>query len=272
MIKSENDYQIYPKEEEGEKVDLTKNHQFNLGLKVIQENEENYKKNEEENLSEEESLGYNSNYKVFKNNNGNKESYNIKELKLKRKASTLSTNISQNDNLSETNSFLPPNNSKTHNFERRASFTQPPHTFFGRERLNSTPVTSYFEGLDFYLRGLEPEKNEYKKTHNYIEKEIFFNERNIKESKFKSFDNAEQQIFNSNKVLKSLEDNCNKTTLDAKVSVSNKVENNLYNSINNNQNNYKQINSNFNTCIYGKFDMPMYYFRYYNFDCKLYYL
>ena len=84
--------------------------------------------------------------------------------KSKRKASTLSTTISQADTFSETNSFLPPNNLKSQNNDRKASYTQPPHIFFGRERLNSTPITTYFEGLEFYLRELQPEKNEYQKS------------------------------------------------------------------------------------------------------------
>ena len=277
MTQCENDYQLYPKEEE-EKNEIIKDNHFTLGLKVIQESEENCKnkEEEEEHLSEEESLGYNSNYKVFKNNTGNKESQNSKE-KSKRKASTLSTTISQADTFSETNSFLPPNNLKSQNNDRKASYTQPPHIFFGRERLNSTPITTYFEGLEFYLRELQPEKNEYQKSNNYIEKEIFFKERNnsFKDNKYKSFDMAEQKQFNSNHILKNLEEKYNKASADKKVSSSINIENYNQNTINNNQNNFAQINPKFNTCIYGKFDMPMYYFGYYNFDCKfllLYYI
>lgn len=103
----------------------------------------------------------------------NKEHQNAKEKTTKRKLSTLSTTISQTDICSETNSFLPPSNLKCQN-DRKTSYTQSSHIYFGRERLNSTPVTSYFEGLEFYLRGLHPEKNDYQKTNNYIEKEIFF--------------------------------------------------------------------------------------------------
>ena len=157
MTQCENDFQLYPKGDE-EKNEFIKNHQVNLDLKVIKESEENCKNNEEEHLSEEESLGYNSNYKAHKNNMGNKEYQNIKEKVSKRKASTLSTTISLTDTFSETNSFLPPANIKSQNFDRKASYTQSPHIFFGRERLNSTPITTYYEGLDFYLRGLQPEK------------------------------------------------------------------------------------------------------------------
>ena len=37
------------------------------------------------------------------------------------------------------------------------------------------------------------------------------------------------------------------------------------------QNNFIQINPKINNCIYGKFDMPMYYFGYYNLDRKYIY-
>ena len=77
---------------------------------------------------------------------------------------------------------------------------------------------------------------------------------------------AEQKQFNSNHILKNLEEKYNKASADKKVSSSKNIENYDQNTINNNQNNFAQINPKFNTCIYGKFDMPMYYFGYYNFD------
>ena len=101
----------------------------------------------------------------------NKEHQNAKEKTTKRKLSTLSTTISQTDICSETNSFLPPSNLKCQN-DRKTSYTQSSHIYFGRERLNSTPVTSYFEGLDFYLRGLQPEKNDYQKTERFAYREM----------------------------------------------------------------------------------------------------
>lgn len=78
---------------------------FNYNLNVIEEDDENIKNREDEHLSEEESLGYNSNYKLFQNNSMNKEHQNAKEKTTKRKLSTLSTTISQTDICSETNSF-----------------------------------------------------------------------------------------------------------------------------------------------------------------------
>jgi hypothetical protein len=270
MIEGETDIQLYPKEEEGKNIYI-KNQKTNLKLKAIKEAEDNFKNDEEEQISEDESLGYKSNYKACKNNMRNQE--NIKEKITKRKSSTLSTTISHTDNFTETNSFLPPNNTKIQNNDKEANHCQPEYVFFGRERLNSTPITTYFEGLELYLRGLQPEKNEYQKTNNYVEKEIFFKEKNIpfKESKFKSFDMAEQKQFNSNKILKNIEENICKKTSDKIMSPPISVENNKSNAMQNNPNNFMPINtvnSKFNNCLYGKFDIPIYYFRYYNFDCK----
>ena len=262
------DYQYSPKEEE-EKNDLIKKTciPYNYNLNVIEEDDENIKNKEDEHLSEEESLGYNSNYKLFQNNSMNKEHQNVKEKTTKRKLSTLSTTISQTDICSETNSFLPPNNLKCQN-DRKTSYTQSSHIYFGRERLNSTPVTCYYEGLDFYLRGLQPEKNDYQKTNNYIEKEIFFKEKNIpyKDCKYKSFDLAENKKFNSNQILKNIEENY-KNQNDNKMPLSISKDNSQ-NNTNNSQNLFMSMTPKFTNTIHGKFDMPMYYFGYYNFDSK----
>lgn len=198
MIENFKDCQ-YCQQEEGEKNDnIKKQTSLTLDLKIIEENEENMKNKEEEHLSEDESLGYNSNYKLFQNNAMNKDNQGFKDKIYKRKASTLSTNISQIDTFSETNSFLPTNNIKSQNNDRKKSYTQPSHIFFGRERLNSTLITTYFEGMDFYLRGLQPEKNDYQKTNNYIEKDFKENNISFKDMKYKSFDLSEQKKFNSN--------------------------------------------------------------------------
>ena len=271
MLKSENGDQFYPKEEEEKNENLKKpNISLNLDLNVIKETEENIRNNEEDHLSEEESLGYNSNYKIYQNNSTSKENINSKDKTLKRKASTLSTAISQTDTFSETNLFLPPNNLKSQNYERKTSYTQNSQIFFGRERLNSTPITSYYEGLDFYIRGLHPEKNEYQKSNNYIEKEKFFKQKNFsfKNNKFKSFDLSEQKLFNSNKILKNLEENVKNASNNQLTSI--KVENNIQNNIINNQNILTPMAPTFHNCIYGKFDIPMYCFGYYNIDSKFF--
>ena len=269
-MECENGHQFNPKEEEEKKENIKKpNISLTLDLKIIEESEEKIKNKEEEHLSEEESLGYNSNYKLFQNNSTNKENNNLKEKTAKRKASNLSTTISQTDTFSETNSFLPPNNLKIQNNERKTSYTQNSLVFFGRERLNSTPITNYYEGLDNYIRGLYPDKNEYQKSNNYIEKEIYFKQKNLsfKDNKFKSFDLSEQKKFNSNQILKNIEENF-KNTSNNKVGSSLPVENKIQTNIYNNQNNLTTLTPKFNNCLYGKFDLPMCYFGYYNIDSK----
>jgi len=253
---------------------------LNSDLKVIQENEEetkNYEKEEEGHYSEEEALGYNSNYKLHQNSKTNKGQTNMQDLSLKRKTSTLSTAISLTDTFSENNSLFSPKKKK---FDIKTGPSIPQQTFFGRGRLNSTPVTTYYEGMDFYFREMQPEKSEYKKSNNFIEKEIFFKENGLsyKDFKYKSFDLSEQNKFNSNQILKSIEENNNmpqtpQTTINLKNSIQ-------YNNINININNNCNINNNINgftpltkikfnnNSLYGKFDMPMYYVGYYNVDCK----
>ena len=267
MIENFNNPHFCQKEEEEEKNNNIKKLDSSLksDLNIIEENEENIKFKEEEHLSEEESLGYNSNYKL--NNAMNKNNQNSINNTNKRKASTLSTTMSQTDTFSDSYSFLPPNNIKSQNsqnYERKASFTQSEHVFFGRDRLNSNPITTYFEGMDFYLRSLHPEKIDYQKTNNYIEKDYFFN----KDFKYKSFDLSEKKLFNSTQKLENLnlEEKFKNTS-------SLQLENNTQNqkNINNYQNAFIPIIPKSNNCMYGKFDMPMYYVRYYNVDCKYIY-
>lgn len=266
MIECENGHHLYQKEEE-EKDDSIKksNISLKLDLNVIEESDENLKNKEEEHLSEEESLGFNSNYNLYQNNVSGKENINSKDKISKRKASTLSTSLSQTEN-SETNSFLTPKNLRK-NFERKASYSQNSPAFFGRERLNSTPLTTYYDGLDLYIRGLHPDKNEYKKSNNYIEKEIYFKQNNFafRNCKFKSFDLTEQKTIFSNQILNN--EGYYKNKENNKLTTSLIVENNIQNNINNSQN----ILSKYDNYIYGKFDMPMPYYGYYNIDGKYFY-
>ena len=106
MIENTKEPHFYPQEEE--KID---NPSLTSDLNVIIESEDNIENKEEEHLSEEESLGYNSNYKLHQH---------IKEQISKRKASTLSTNISQTDTYSESNLLLPLNNTKSQICEDQA--------------------------------------------------------------------------------------------------------------------------------------------------------
>ena len=187
-----------PTENENKEI-FSKKSNLKIDLKVIEENEENLIANQGNN-SEEESLGYNSNYKIYQINSINKDGQNVKDISYKRKASTVSTSISQTDICSDVNCFSPTNENKQIIFDRKMTTpnSQTPHVFFGRERLNSSPIMNYFEGYDFYLCNLHPEKSRYKKSNNYIEKERYFKDTNIycKEYKYKSFDLTENKKFN----------------------------------------------------------------------------
>ena len=108
-------------------------------------------------FEETESLKYNSSYKAilpdFQNNNF-------------RKSSTISTNVSQSD-------FQLDNLSPKKNYKECSSSSL---INFGRERFSSMPISNYFDGIDNYFKGLYPEKNDYQKSNNYLEKKIFFRE------------------------------------------------------------------------------------------------
>ena len=249
---------------------------FKIDLKVIEENEENLDANQG-NISEEESLGYNSNYKIFHTNSINKDGQNTKDISSKRKASTVSTSISQTDICSDINCFSPTNESKQIIFDRKmtnpSQNPQTSHVYFGRERRNSTPLNSYFEGIELYLRNLQPEKDRYKKSNNYIEKERYFKENNnyYRDYKYKSFDLTENKKFNSSQILKNVEEHFNNNNNNNNNNNKEKtipVENN--NNIFNNKNINVPLTPKYNNSIYGKFDMPFPYFGYYRFDCKYY--
>ena len=108
-------------------------------------------------FEETESLKYNSSYKAilpdFQNNNF-------------RKSSTISTNVSQSD--FQLDNLSPKKNNKECSSSSLINF--------GRERFSSMPISNYFDGIDNYFKGLYPEKNDYQKSNNYLEKKIFFRE------------------------------------------------------------------------------------------------
>jgi hypothetical protein len=176
-----------------------------------------------------------------------------------------------------------PENLKMENNEREINYTCYNNINFSRERLNSTPITNYFQGIDYYLRGIQPENNDYTKSGNFVEKEKFFKDKDLypfKSMKYKSFDLSEQKTFFSNQALKRIEENNNQSNNNAinfpknkptQINIENKIQNSTINNINiiNNQPMIMQMPQNYENCQ-GKFDMPMYYFRYCDFDCKFY--
>ena len=261
MINTENP-QFNPKEIENSSNTTNLNNKININLNSIKE-EENYsnKDEQQEHSSEDENLGYNSNYIIQKKTKVILDNKNIEDNSSKSKASTA---ISQNESNSEQSNIFYSGYVRNENFERRESYNLYKNINFTRERLNSTPVTNYFEGIDFYLRGIQPEKNDYTKSGNFIEKEKFFNEKDFsfKNMKYKSFDLSEQKKFMSNLALKNTEENIfnsnnnniyfpqNKMT---QINIENKIQNSTINNIN----------------IINNQPMIMQFVRYCDLDCKL---
>jgi len=280
MINTENP-RFNQKEIENSSNTTTPNNKINIKLNSIKE-EEKYSNKEEqqEHSSEDENLGYNSNYIIQKRSKNISDNKNIEEISSKSKASTA---ISLNESSSEQTNIFYSGYLKNENFERKESYNLYKNINFTRERLNSTPVTNYFEGIDFYLRGIQPEKNDYTKSGNFIEKEKFFNDKDFsfKNMKYKSFDLSEQKRFMSNLALKNTEENIfnsynnntiffppqNKMT---QINIENKIQNSTINNINiiNNQPMIMQMPQNTENGT-GKFDMPIYFVRYCDLDCKL---
>lgn len=280
MINTENP-RFNPKENENSSKTTTLNNKINIKLNSIKE-EEKYSNKEEqqEHSSEDENLGYNSNYIIQKRSKNISDNKNIEEISSKSKASTA---VSLNESNSEQTNIFYSGYLKNENFERKESYNLYKNINFTRERLNSTPVTNYFEGIDFYLRGIQPEKNDYTKSGNFIEKEKFFNDKDFsfKNMKYKSFDLSEQKRFMSNLALKNTEENIfnsynnntiffppqNKMT---QINIENKIQNSTINNINiiNNQPMIMQMPQNTENGT-GKFDMPIYFVRYCDLDCKL---
>jgi hypothetical protein len=278
MINSVNP-QFNLKESENISNKSNNSNKINMNLNSIKE-EEKYSNGDEqqEHSSEDENLGYNSNYIIQRKNKRSLDNKNIEDNSTKSKAST---SISQNESSSEQMNNFYPGYFKNDNYKRNESFNLYSNINFTRERLNSTPVTNYFQGIDFYLRGTQPEKNDYTKSGNFIEKEKFFNEKDFsfKNMKYKSFDLSEQKKFMSNQALKNIEETIfnsnnnmnyfpqNKMT---QINIENKIQNSTINNINiiNNQPMIMEMPQNSENGT-GKFDMPMYFVRYCDIDCKL---
>ena len=172
---------------------------------------------------------------------------------------------------------------KMENNDRGINYSPYSNINFTRQRLKSTPITNYFQGIDYYLRGIQPEKNDYTKSGNFVEKEKFFKEKDInqfKNMKYKSFDLSEPKTFFSNKALKKIEEHniqSNNNSINfpqnkaTQINIENKIQNSTINNINiiNNQPMIMQMPPNYEN-FQGKFDMPMYYVRYCDIDFKFY--
>jgi hypothetical protein len=280
MINSVNP-QFNLKESENISNKSNNSNKINMNLNSIKE-EEKYSNGDEqqEHSSEDENLGYNSNYIIQKRSKNISDNKNIEDNSSKSKDSTA---ISLNESSSEQTNIFYSGYMKNENFEQKESYNLYKNINFTRERLNSTPVTNYFEGIDFYLRGIQPEKNNYTKSGNFVEKEKFFNDKDFsfKNMKYKSFDLSEQKTFMSNQALKNTEENIFNTNKNntsffppqnklTQINIENKIQNSTINNINiiNNQPMIMQMPQNTENGT-GKFDMPIYFVRYCDLDCKL---
>ena len=271
-------------EEQRGKNELNLQNNINTNLNSIQEDEKDINKELQDNNSEDENLGYNSNYNIKKNGLYNINNKNPEEMRLNSKESTGSTAVSQNELYLEQITSLYPENLKMEKYNRDNNITPYSEINFNRERLNSTPITNYFQGIDFYLRGIQPEKNDYTKSGNFVEKEKFFKDKEFyqyKNLKYKSFDLSEHKTFYPNHAFNMMEEKnmkLNENTINfpqnkqTQINIENKIQNSTINNINiiNNQPMIMQMPQNYENGI-GKFDMPMYYVQYCNLDCKFYF-
>lgn len=197
----------------------------------------------ENNLEEEESLGYNMTYKPFLVDY--KQGQNNQNLL--RKSSTISTTLSENG--------LDIFNPKRCDIDSNDDIEYSSQIFFGRNRFYSTPISDYFEGIDNYLKGLNPEKNNYQKTNNYLKKEKFFSREH-----FASVDLINLKTEENNSSIKT----CPKLSVD--INLQNAGQNPPPLTPNNNTPNFtfqKNMIQN-----YGKFDFSMCCYKYYSLECK----
>ena len=155
----------------------------------------------------------------------------------RRKSSTGSTSASRPDDTSEFISFpSSPINS--------AQESQQSGIFFGRDRNCLNPVFNFYQNTEDNLRETYPDKDNYKKTKNYMLKEKYFKiNENPKEKTIKENNIPAENLTQNNNIFK----NSFQSSPVAAVMP-------------------------FTPKIYsggkGKFDLPMYYFGFYGWDSK----
>lgn len=204
-----------------DEIQKAKTSNLKLDLELIQKSEENF-------LEEEESLKYDTTYKPV--------------LVDYKKSSTLSTTVSQTENGFEV-------------FQKKPNIKESmdDYIFYSRDRFNSTPITNYYEGTDNYFKGLNPEKNNYQKSNNYLEKKKYLREH---------FPSVDLMRYN------------NEDKIDNKIPQKLSVDINLGNPIPiqppltpQAQTTTLSLQNNLNKNV-GQLNYPMYYYGYYSVDCK----
>ena len=207
----------------------------------------------ESNLEDEESLRYDTTYKPVLVDFQNIKPKEQNNQNFCRKSSTISTAVSLSENGFDT---LTPKKSNLSINEKSES---PSQIFFGRNRFYSSPISEYFEGTDDYLKLLFPQKNNYKKSHNYLKKQLFLREH------YSSFDLVNTNIEESNISDKT------SPKLSFDINITNP---NLINSPINTKNYSTNLSYHYNlNQNFGKFDnLPICYYGYYSVDCKSKYI
>ena len=216
----------------------TKTSELKLDLNLIGKEEEKIIEN---NLEEDESLRYDKNYKPLPTDCPNiKQKEQNTNVNFYRKSSNISTTVSVSENGFDA---LTPKKSNI-NLNINESNDSSSHIFFGRNRFYSTPICDYYDGIEEHFKKLNPEKNDYQKSNNYLKKETFFRGR------LGSFD-----LINSKKEENYIE-NKPYPKLSFDLNYTNPIPL---------QTTLPQNNLNKNS---GKYDYPIYYFGYYSVDCK----
>lgn len=223
------------------------NPKLKLDLNLIGDNEVSLADN---NSEEEESLRFDKSYKPVLSDYTNLKLKEQNNPNYYRKSSTISTTISYSESGHD---ILNQRKNHTSSEEKKDSSSSS-HILFSRERFYSTPISNYYDGTDNYFKGLHPEKNDYQKSNNYLEKQKYIRDH------FPSVDliNYNKEDINiSNEISPKLSvdlNNISLITFNLPKTPQAKAPNiNAQNNLNKNN---------------GKFDYPIYYFGYYSFDCK----
>lgn len=261
---------------------------FPQKLNIELNNEEKKEKeleNEEENNQNNEnddslSTLYRSSQSSF-----NKNSKDFEFTMRRRLSSNIST--SQSDiNYQELNGF----SSEKKFFSQKSIKRIQPINLFDNDY--GISIINYYKDTEEYFKNLYLNKNDYKKTKNYIEKQIYYKDYeddNYDYIKYKTIDFSEE---NKNKINEDNKTNTNNSfiSLNKEVLKNNEKEPlndlNKINNKNNNEQNKNNIhitninnnyyvnqiffnpNNNFKTINGSKYDVSMYYLGYYSFDCK----
>jgi len=239
----------------------TKN--INVSLKAIEENEDNNQNNEEDSLS----------YSTLYRSSQNSFNKNSKENELsKRRLSSSQSDITYQ----ELNGFSPDKKFMSQKCKEINS-----KHLFSYELDNS--IINYFQETENFLKNFYTNKNDYQRTKNYIEKDLFFKELEFNNEFLKCLKNKlDSSDENKNIYInESITNNLNYSNSEIleepsfneiKINNYNSEKYNKYNYNNDSHNNqiYIDPNTNCNKANENQNNVSMYYLGYYSFDCKLY--